>query len=264
MKRLNLFIKGNVDVRDSLHSCRIGGELAWNGINDVLRTSHPDWLARVKHETFTRSDALLQATGQVPEAIRSRSLDLGSQSATSQFSRAVFEAKADVIVFSILGEMGNALVRHRKEDFLFFPTESNKWSTDNREWLKSNFEPTGLIEVAESMANFAVIIDKIREQSDAHILFYNMSSINPGETIHCHRGLGETNSTRIRRFNLALTELSEQTGVSIIDVDSLLARKGADALKVDFMHLTPAGYALIAEEVVRVIEDLGVFEQEAA
>ena len=45
-------------------------------------------------------------------------------------------------------------------------------------------------------------------------------------------------------------------------VDSLLARKGADALKLDPVHLTPQGYRLIAEEVVRVLEDLGVLDEE--
>ena len=67
MKRLTLFIKGNVDVHDSLHSCRLGGQLVWNGINEVLRVSHPGWLARMKHETWTRSDASLQSDGTVPE-----------------------------------------------------------------------------------------------------------------------------------------------------------------------------------------------------
>jgi lysophospholipase L1-like esterase len=88
-----------------------------------------------------------------------------------------------------------------------------------------------------------------------------MSPIVPGETIHCHQGMDQSYSTRIRRFNLGLIELSEATGVSIIDVDSLVARKGADALKLDAIHLTPPGYQLIAEEVVRVLEDLGVLNE---
>jgi hypothetical protein len=55
-----------------------------------------------------------------------------------------------------------------------------------------------------------------------------------------------------------LTELSESTGISIIDVDTIVARHGADALKIDAMHLTPAGYELVAYEVVRVLDDLGL------
>ena len=60
---------------------------------------------------------------------------------------------------------------------------------------------------------------------------------------------------------MGLIELSERTGVSIVDVESLLARKGADALKLDPVHLTPTGYRLVAEEVVRVLGDLGVLDE---
>jgi hypothetical protein len=67
VKRLTLFVKGNVDVRDSLHFCRIGGELVWNGINEVLREHR----VKSKHETWTRSDALLECAGTVPEAFTS-------------------------------------------------------------------------------------------------------------------------------------------------------------------------------------------------
>jgi hypothetical protein len=262
MRRLTFFIKGNVDVHDSLHSCRIGGELAWNGINDVLRASHPGCLARVKHETWTRSDALLHANDIVPEAISSRPLPLGAYPAASQFSRAVFETKADAIVFSIQPDIAAGLVKHKKEGFLFYPNEIERWSADDRKWLKTDFEHLGHLDLAESMANLTSMIEKIREQSEAPILIYNMSPIIPGEKIHCHQGMGEVYSTRIRRFNLGLIELSEKTGVSIIDVDSLLARNGADALKLDTLHLTPPAYRLIAEEVVRVLEDVGVLDEE--
>jgi lysophospholipase L1-like esterase len=215
----------------------------------------------VKHETWARSDALLRADGIVPETISSRQLSLGSYPAPSQFSRAIFEAKSDAIVLSIQPDVTNQLFKHRGEGFLLNATDSQQWSAEDKAWLKSDFDFLGLLDVAESMANFAAIVEKIREQSEAAILIYNMSPIVPGETIHCHQGMDQSYSTRIRRFNLGLIELSEATGVSIIDVDSLVARKGADALKLDAIHLTPPGYQTIAEEVVRVLEDLGVLAE---
>jgi hypothetical protein len=57
-----------------------------------------------------------------------------------------------------------------------------------------------------------------------------------------------------------LAELSEDLGISIVDVESILARAGADKLKVDAMHLTADGYRLVAEEVVKILVDLGVIE----
>jgi hypothetical protein len=59
-------------------------------------------------------------------------------------------------------------------------------------------------------------------------------------------------------------ELSERNGISIVDVDGIVARAGADRVKLDFIHYTPEGYRLIAEEVVRILDDLGIFSWEAA
>jgi hypothetical protein len=257
VKRLNLFAKGNVDVHDSLHSCRIGGQLRWNGINEVLR-GRTDAVVRLRHETWTRSDAVLAAGGTVPAEIGQRQLPLGSYPAPSQFSAALFETSADAIILSILGETATTLLRHNSAGFLFYPSETEKWPRADRDWLKSDFTRRDLLDVETSMRNFREIIDRIRGRTDVPILIYNVCSIIPGETVHCLQGLGETYSTRCRRFNLGLAELSEDTGISIIDVDSIIGRAGADRFKIDAMHLTPDGYRLIAEEVVRVLDDLGV------
>jgi hypothetical protein len=257
LKRLTLFAKGNVDVHDSLHSCRIGGEVRWNGINDVIR-GRADVLVRLRHETWTRSDAVLEATGKIPAQIAERQLSLGTYPAPSQFGTALFDTNADAVVLSILGETATGLVRHNGDGFLFYPAEAERWSSTDRDWLKSDFTRSDLLDVATSMDNFRQIIDRIRMRTDVPILIYNVSSIIPGDTVHCFQGLGEIYSTRCRRFNLGLVDLSEETGISIIDVDTIIGRAGADKLKLDAMHLTPEGYRLVAEEVVRILGDLGV------
>jgi hypothetical protein len=260
VKRLNLFVKGNVDVHDSLHSCRIRGEVCWNGINDVIRTRYPGTLVRLKHETCARSDAVLETTGAVPHEIEERQLPLGSYPAASQFSTALFESKVDGIVLSIQPDICIEMVRHRKAGYLFYPRDAESWPKPDRQWLKSAFYPVDPPDAATSMDNLEAIINKIRMHSDVPILVFNMSSIVPGEAVHCLQGLGETFSTRVRRFNLGLAELSEKTGISIIDVDTIIGRAGADRLKLDAIHLAPEGYRLIAEEVVRVLDDLGVLQ----
>jgi hypothetical protein len=257
LKRLTLFAKGNVDVHDSLHSCRIGGEVRWNGINDVIR-GRADVLVRLRHETWTRSDAVLEATGKIPAQITERQLSLGTYPAPSQFGTTLFDTNADAVVLSILGETATGLVRHNRDGFLFYPAEAERWSSTDRDWLKSDFTRSDLLDVATSMDNFRQIIDRIRMRTDVPILIYNVSSIILGDTVHCFQGLGEIYSTRCRRFNLGLVGLSEETGISIIDVDTIIGRAGADKLKLDAMHLTPEGYRLVAEEVVRVLGDLGV------
>jgi hypothetical protein len=60
------------------------------------------------------------------------------------------------------------------------------------------------------------------------------------------------------QFNLGLIELSQKTGISVIDVDAILARAGADRLKLDALNLNAEGCRLVATEVVRVLDDLGL------
>ncbi|HUL10848.1 MAG TPA: hypothetical protein VLU73_01575 [Methylococcaceae bacterium] len=260
MPRLTLFAKGNVDLHDTLHSCRVGGEMLWNGINEILRESHPDTLIRIRHETCTRSDALLEATGVPPAELSELNLSLGMYPATSQFSTAVFETTADIIALSMQPDVTTGLVRHQAGGFLLYPYGLHSWSDPEKTWLEKNCIRTAPLTCHEMVSNFIAIIERIRQITDAPILVFNMSPIIPGETIHCFQGLGEAFSTRVRRFNLGLIEVSDVTGVSIIDVDTIIARVGADAHKLDAVHLMPTGYRLIAEEVVRVLTDLGILE----
>jgi hypothetical protein len=258
LRRLNIFAKGNVDVHDSLHSCRIGGELLWNGINGIVR-DRCGAVVRLRHETWTRSDAILLADGSVPKEVAERELTLGPYPTHSQFSAALFESdEADAFVLSILGETATTILKQNEKGFLFYPAELEQWSSVDRDWLKRDFTRLELLDVETSMRNLRGIIERIRQRSESPILVYNVSSVVPGETIHCLQGLGEIYSTRCRRFNLGLAELSEDLGISIVDVDSILARAGADKLKIDAMHLTADGYRLVAEEVVRILVDLGV------
>jgi hypothetical protein len=256
--RLTIFAKGNLDLRDTLHSLRLGQATAWNGINELLRARQPASLARIRHETWTRSDALLEASGTIPAALEGREPPLGAYPLASQFSPAVFDTDADVVVLSIQPDLFFNLLRHRRDGFLFYPNEVGDWSADDRAWLRESFVRAPMLEPAASMANLERIVARIRRRSAAPILIYNASSVVPGEQIHAHDGMEDIISTRIRRFNLGLIELSQQTGVSIIDVDAVVARGGGDRLKYDTQHLTGEGCRAVAREVVRVLDDLGV------
>jgi hypothetical protein len=256
LKRLTLFAKGNVDVHDSLHSCRIAGTIAWNGVNEALRHEHPGWSVRLRHETWTRSDAVLSSQGVVPEELAGRDLMLGAYPLASQFSRAVFESAADAVVLSLQPDIMSTLVRHRRDGFSFYPSDMALWNPQDRRWLASEFETLEELSVAASMKNFSTIIAAIRAHRDVPILIYNLSAITPGEMLHCYQGLEGTLSSRIKEFNVGLIRLSEETGISIVDVDSLVARNGGEALKLDTTHLTPLGYQIVAREVIRVLDDL--------
>jgi hypothetical protein len=254
---LTIFAKGNLDVRDSLHSLKLGGTVLWNGINTVIRERHPGVVVRLKHETLARTDALLAAAGTVPDLLSSCTLPMGPHSLASQFSDAIFASDHDVVVLSLQADLSVQLLRHRREGFLLMANEYESWPSEGRRWARAEFEVSDFLDAETSMANLAGIIARIRERSQSPILIYNVSSVVPGDEVHCHQGLDDLFATRVRRFNLALVDLSQRTGISVIDVDRIVARGGADRLKIDTLHFTAEGCRLVAEEVVRVLADLG-------
>ncbi len=258
MSRLTIFAKGNLDVRDSLHLLKVGSAVAWNGINQVLRDSAPGTTARVRHETWTHSGVLLASPGAVPADLAAHVPDLGSHSLGSQFSTAVFDAPSDAVILSIQPDVYVRPLRHRAENYRFFPGDLTTWSVEGLAWLRQTFEAEPLSDADQSMTNFMAIIEGIRLSRDVPILIYNLSSLVPGETIHSYLGLDETSANRIRRFNLALVELSAQTGISIVDVDRIVAHGGAHQLKFDTTHLTAAGCEAVCREVVRILQDYGL------
>jgi hypothetical protein len=254
-RRLNLFLKGNLDLRDTIHSLTINGKVEWNGVNEIVRARFPGVRVRARHETWNRSDALLSSQGMIPEELSYLPLSLGNYSLESQFSHAVFEADADAIIFSIQPDVMSKLMRHKHQKYLLLTQPP--YSEVERSLLSDTFESISVLDVKQSMANFAEIIRKCRRDSGAAILIYNLSSIAIGDSVHCYEGLEEGISTRIKTFNLGLIELSRISGISIVDVDAVVARHGADRLKIDTLHLNADGCRLVADEVVRILVDLG-------
>lgn len=259
MPRLTILAKGNADVRDSLHALHENGAVAWNGLNGLMRERHPEWTARVIHETMTRSDALLAPAAATPPALAGHVLPLGPYPAGSQFDTRLFDGGADIVVLSIQPDVMNRLVRHAGDGHLFYPHDAAAWPEQDRRWLVDQYRPEPPLDPAQSMANFARVVARIREKGDPIVLVFNLSPIVPWERVHCYEGVGETLAERIRKFNLALTELSRTTGISIVDVDAVLARAGAERLKLDAVALNAEGCRLVAEEVLRILEDLGCF-----
>ncbi|MCC6868680.1 MAG: hypothetical protein IT522_07645 [Burkholderiales bacterium] len=258
--RLTLFAKANHDVYDSLHSQHVNGVLCWNGINEIVRERYPGWSVRVRHETCARFDQLAAADGRIPEALARRSLALGNYGLASQFGGALYTVPADAVVLSLQPDLYIRLARHREEGFLFFPEGRPHWPEADRRWLHDAFEVSPLPDAAASMRSLETIVARLRAHRAVPVLVYNLSSVVPGDTVHCYAGLGETLSLRIRRFNLALCELSQRIGISVIDVDTIVARAGAAVVKLDARHLRAEGARQVAVEVVRVLDDLGCFD----
>jgi len=260
MKRINLFAKGNVDVHDSLIYSRVNGRILWNGLNTLLAERHPSHLARIRHEPCARWDLLGTEGNPVPRELEERNLALGSFTLDTQYRSRLHEQRHDVVVLSIQSDVMNPIFRHSRDGYAFLPAGISAWTAEDDRWLHEDFSPLGLSTPGASMRRLASVLEDVRRSSDPSVLVFNMSSAIPGESIVSHRGLEDALSTRIRAFNLALIDVAPRLDISIIDVDHVIARAGADRCKVDALHYTPEGYRLIAGEVMRVLEDLGRFD----
>jgi hypothetical protein len=198
------------------------------------------------------------------DALADRPLPLGPFPIAAQFGTRLFDNAAEVVVLSIQADVMNRLVRHRADGHLFYPYEADHWPAPDRAWLVSEYLPEPPLDPQQSMAMLAAIVGRIRERGNPLILICNLSPIVPWDQPHCYEGLGETLAERIHRFNLGLVELSRQTGVSIVDVEAIVARAGVDRVKLDAISLNSEGCRLVAGEVLRIIEDHGCFARSEA
>jgi hypothetical protein len=261
---LRIFARGNVDVRDSLLWSRVGGEVHWNGINEVLRARHPGVIAKVRHETCARLDLLPlpDETLPAPDSDLARRLPSGAHPISQQHRTALYDAPSDAVVLSIQSAVTNALVRHRRDGWLLLPDRLETWDAESRAFLDRECEYAGLAPLEPTMSRLERLIPAIEERLGAHVLVYNLSPVIPGERTHCWLGAEDSLALRVRRFNLALADLSARLGFSVVDVERIAACAGAERIKVDLFHFTAEGWRLLAEEVVRILEDRGWFDPE--
>jgi hypothetical protein len=189
-----------------------------------------------------------------------RRLPSGAHPIERQHQTALFDQPADVVVLSLQSAATNALVRHRRDGWLLLPDSIETWDADSRAYLERECEYAGLADIGVTLQRLEQLVSTIEEKLGAHVLVYNLSPVTPGECIHCWLGAEDAIGLRVQRLNLGLAELSARLGFSIVDVDRLVACGGAERLKLDLFHLTAEGWRLVAEEVVRILDDRGCLD----
>jgi hypothetical protein len=260
--RLNLFLKGNLDVCDTLFGQRVPGKADWNGINEVLRAGSRAVTVRVRHETSIGFAAHAAAQAAAPREVADRAALFGPFTPTAQFSDSAFTSQHAALVLSVQADLFVPLVRHRTLDYLMHPYELRRWPAADLDWLKSYFVPEPAPGAERCIEDLAGVIRRYRRSSDAPILVFNVSSVVPGETIHSYKGAGDAMSQRIRRLNCALVDASAELGFSIVDVDRVVAEHGARHLKFDPIHFNVEACRLVCEEAVRILDDYGVLPED--
>jgi hypothetical protein len=171
-----------------------------------------------------------------------------------------------VILLSIAPDVVRNGYRHKEHGFIVDP--GGAWLNQSLEAVlgdlsavasfREEFVPVGRISLEDFVANFTRLITVLKARTGAHILVYNTLTVEPGCRIHNLQYVKNFHPLRRREFVIALAELSRALDFSIVDVDRIAKRFGIPA-QVDFGHLAPELNLLIAREVLRILQDRGVF-----
>jgi len=261
---LSLFLKGNEDVRLSFLGFVDGDGSGAGRLGELIRERHPA-LSRIQTdvEPCWRSDLLLQQLRDAPAPADLREKGLADdRHLAAQYQSRLFRARPDVVVFSLEPEVRNVLWRHMERGYLFFPPPGREqtWAAAQQETFLREFSSAGLRSVAEFKQNFIQLIREIKRRLDAHVVVFNCSSFDPEERTYDYHGVDDPLSLRVHRFNLALIEISAEEGISILDVDRLVAEIGGERHVSRALRYSREACEVICGEFVRILQDIGFFE----
>lgn len=261
---LRFFLSGSPDITDSLLALTEAGYRLQQRLQDMVREKYQRAVrAECVQEPAYRSDMLLQQLGGIPmpEELCQHGFGVRGSPASRVDSR-LFEQETDIVVFSILPEITQSLWRHAQTGYLFHPLAGweQEWASPQKQWFLDHCSPTGPISVQQFKENFVRLIRAVKEQLHAHVIVYNCSSVDPDDHTHNYHGLEDTLAVRVQRFNLALLKISGLEGISIIDVDRLIAELGGEKHVAKAFNYSTEACQAICQEFMRVLEDIGFFE----
>lgn len=268
---IRILVKGDRDVIDSLLPLTQGGEKLEKGLQDLINEKYDRaFQIEIIYEPSGRSDLWLQQLEKITSLNELHdSEQLGSFPSkqletllTRQSPTSLLAADIDIIVFSTQAEITKHLWQHRPTGYLIDIPED--WEQQRSEVEKQDFQEffssTGLLSADQSQTNFSQLVQFLKEKTDAYIICYNCCDFDPSDRTTNYYNIGETLRLRIQKLNLALLKLSMQEGISIIDVESLLAELGAGQHVIAALNYSPEADRAICQEFLRVIIDVGFFE----
>ena len=223
-----------------------------------------------------RSDQILQTLEDLdPEIVREtqEKLKLNSHYFTPTFFDPTFripnlpqagEFPKDVIVLGIGSDEVRQIYRHREHGFVVDPggwwlnQDLNNVLDDLSavEWFRTKFKRVGRMSLDDFRKNNARLVTETRERVGAHIVYYNTMVVDPANPTHNYQLVKAAHNVRRREFTIALAELSQDLGFSIVDVDRILKLTGAEE-QVDFAHFPVDRMMPIGAELHRILRSLG-------
>ncbi len=105
------------------------------------------------------------------------------------------------------------------------------------------------------------LVVRLKTLTDAHILVFNASSLDPTQRVFDYSTVSETALERIRRANLALIHVSMGYGISIVDVDRVVAEMGGRDHLDGPLQYSEGVIDALAEELLVITRDIGFYEE---
>jgi hypothetical protein len=268
-RRMGIYLEGGCDIRSLFYCIPMIQPI----LNDTCCITQ-NQMAIGK----ARSDLLLQTLQNYPPEFLAPTIEklklspdyfqwkLFEPTFTVEGANGLEEFPKTAIIMSVGADVVRTVYRHRTHGFLVDP--GGYWLNQSMDtvlkdlsvaaWFKRNFVSVGKISVEEFMDNFTQIVRLIRERTEAHLLVFNILSLQSGEQIHNYQFVKNPQSMRRREFNLALVELSRKLNFSIVDLDRILRKAGIEEM-YDFAHFPNELNLPIAREVFKIMQELEIF-----
>ncbi len=162
---------------------------------------------------------------------------------------------AKVVVTSLLAELSAGVHRHRDSGLLFQVPADEAVDPDVERWLADQCDPVGPIDEQATAANLVEVVGRLGDGT--RMVVYNLSTFVPdGDDVEAAIAFGD----RAQRLDLALAEVAGGHPIVVVDVDRIVAERGAGDHVSAAGSYSPAAIGDIAEEAVSQIDSLGVLD----
>lgn len=264
-RRISVFLKGNEDLADALLAIGEGGQKLAKGLRQRVNEAYEGrFEVEVFQEPSGPSELLLASSSASSSEHYSLAASEGSPSVMElNPPTRLFRHASDVIVFSLEPEITRPLWSHKKTGFRVSPHPGweREWPPDQKQSFSEHYEPQGLVPVERFRQGFARLVAEIKERLAAHIIVFNCFAFDPNDRTRSYFGVQDTPALRALKFNIALIDISTEEGISIVDVDRVLAELGGASHVTEAFRYSPRACELIRDEFFRVLQDIGFFER---
>lgn len=265
--RLRLLLLGHEDVEDALLPVGGGGRRLAQGIADTVRASYGESCTLDISYRPCPSLVLLWQEAQGPaDPQELQAQGVWDDALAAQFDSGLFAPQAepwDIVVLSIRSDLITSLWQHRQAGYWVAPPADwrQRWTPAQQAWFEQSFEACGQLPTPQVSAALRQLIPAIKERVGAHVIVFTVSSYDPDDAVHAYAGRAETPVERIHRLNLTLIQLSTHEGISLIDVDRIIAELGGAAHVPQRLVYSDEALTALRHEFQRVLADIGFFER---